>query len=102
MPKGWFVGEFLPKTFGPRHSRNVEVKWGVHPKGEGKPPPGTSRGLTTLSLLISGCFTLTFTKECRSVTLEKPGDYVIFPHDSQHYWIANEDSVIVSIRWPQG
>ena len=29
--KGWFIGSFMDKSLGLRHTNDVEVKWGIHP-----------------------------------------------------------------------
>ena len=32
--RGWLIGHFLGEDDGVRASRDVEVKWGIHPAGE--------------------------------------------------------------------
>ena len=34
--RGWLLGHFIGEGDDPRASRAVEVKWGVHPAGEGR------------------------------------------------------------------
>jgi hypothetical protein len=41
---------------GVRASRDVEVKWGIHPAGEGREDWVTDEQRTTLLLLVSGRF----------------------------------------------
>lgn len=114
---GWFVGD-LPAwlhgrgaasdeaiaALGVRASSVVEVKWGFHPAG--MPRPGgwvASSAITTLSVLISGSFEVSFRARegdaIRIVPLRRVGDYVISAADYEHTWRAIEDSVILSVRW---
>jgi hypothetical protein len=48
-------------------------------------------------LLISGRFRIDLPD--RSVVLAEQGDYIVF-HGLNHTWIAEQASVVVSIRWP--
>lgn len=48
-------------------------------------------------LLVSGRFRVEFPE--RSVVLTERGDYVVF-HGVDHSWFAEEESVILGIRWP--
>ena len=57
---GWFIGHFIGDD--PlRQSRDVEVKWGIHPKGQ-KNQGGFLANQTarTISILVSGKFRLRF------------------------------------------
>ncbi|HEY6812407.1 MAG TPA: hypothetical protein VI074_06915 [Propionibacteriaceae bacterium] len=36
--RGWLIGHFLGDSDGIRSSRDVEVKWGIHPAGEAGTP----------------------------------------------------------------
>jgi hypothetical protein len=49
-------------------------------------------------LLVSGKFRLDLS--VGSVTLEKQGDYVVWGPGIDHSWQAEEDSVVVTVRWP--
>jgi hypothetical protein len=42
--RGWLLGHFIDLADGVRSSKDVEVKWGIHPAGEKRPsgPPMTS------------------------------------------------------------
>lgn len=49
-------------------------------------------------LLVSGKFRLDLS--AGSVTSEKQGDYVVWGPGIDHSWQADEDSVVVTVRWP--
>jgi hypothetical protein len=94
--RGWLLGHFMPSG-DPRHSEAVEIKWGVHPAGDQRPGWVTDDPRSILSVLISGRFRVDLRD--RSVVLAKQGDYVVF-HGQDHTWEAEEESVVVSVRWP--
>ncbi len=94
--RGWLLGHFMPAG-DPRRSADVEVKWGVHPLGEGRAEWVTGERRTALIVLVSGRFRVDFPD--RSVALANQGDYVVFQGIS-HSWMAEEESVIVGVRWP--
>ncbi len=52
--RGWFVGHFLDDASNIRASDAVEIKWGVHPKGEGRDSWHTGEQRTTVVLLVKG------------------------------------------------
>lgn len=94
--RGWLLGHFMPDG-DPRHSDAVEIKWGVHPAGEQRPGWVADDPRSILSVLISGRFRIDLPD--RSVVLAKQGDYVVF-RGANHTWQAEEESVVVSVRWP--
>jgi hypothetical protein len=94
--RGWLLGHFMPPG-DPRNSDAVEVKWGVHPAGEQRRGWVTDDPRSILSVLISGRFRIDLAD--RSVVLAEQGDYVVF-HGVDHTWQAEEESVVVSVRWP--
>jgi hypothetical protein len=99
---GWFVGQFVSEELGLRHQRALEVKWGIHPKGECRRAFAHYRSATTISILVSGIF-ITWIKlrdELREITLSKPGDYIAFAPGVGHSWEAREDCVVISVRFP--
>jgi quercetin dioxygenase-like cupin family protein len=51
-------------------------------------------------LMVSGRFRLDLTTG--SVTLQLQGDYVVWGPGIDHSWQAEEDSVVVTVRWPSG
>jgi hypothetical protein len=99
--KGWFIGHFLEEC-SPRHSRDVEIKWGTHPKNETNEGFAANRTAHSLSILISGKFRLIFQVDDRAeeVLLEKPGDFALWNPGVPHNWKAEEDTIILTVRWP--
>ncbi|MFD7030673.1 signal peptidase I [Streptomyces sp. NPDC059917] len=95
--RGWLLGHFKAAD-DPRHSADVEIKWGVHPKGEERAQWVTGEERTALQVLISGRFRLEFPG--RTVVLAEQGDYVIWGRGVDHSWHAEEDAVVLTVRWP--
>lgn len=96
--RGWIVGSFLPKESGLRHSDDVEIKWGVHKKGETRAEWTVGETRTTIGVLVSGKFELEFRD--RAISLINSGDYVMWGPGVDHKWRALDDCVLVTIRWP--
>ncbi|HET9092465.1 MAG TPA: hypothetical protein VFN50_08645 [Acidimicrobiales bacterium] len=94
--RGWLVGHFMEPD-DPRHETGVEVKWGAHPAGEERPEWVAAESRSALILLVEGRFTVELPS--RRVRLERRGDYVLF-RGVPHTWRAEEDSVLVVVRWP--
>ena len=94
--RGWLLGHFRPAG-DPRHSEDVEIKWGMHAPGERRAWWVSGEKRSALLILISGRFRVELTG--RSVLLAKPGDYVVF-HGVDHSWHAEEESVLMTVRWP--
>lgn len=97
VDRGWLLGHFK-EPGDPRHSEDVEIKWGVHPKGEERAQWVRGESRTALQVLISGRFRLEFPG--RSVVLAEQGDYVVWGRGVDHSWYAEEDSVVLTVRWP--
>jgi mannose-6-phosphate isomerase-like protein (cupin superfamily) len=93
---GWLLGHFMP-TGDIRRSDDVEIKWGVHPPGEERAQWVLQEERTSLHVLVSGRFRIEVPG--RSVLLARPGDYVVL-HRVGHSWRAEEQSVLLSVRWP--
>ncbi|CAM5634033.1 hypothetical protein SVIOM342S_04458 [Streptomyces violaceorubidus] len=55
LDRGWLLGHFKEAS-DPRHSEDVEIKWGVHPKGDERAHWVTGEDRTALQVLISGRF----------------------------------------------
>jgi quercetin dioxygenase-like cupin family protein len=49
-------------------------------------------------LLVSGRFRLDLT--IGTTTLERQGDYVVWGPGIDHSWQAEQDSVVITVRWP--
>lgn len=100
--RGWFVGNFIPKEFGLRHSEDVEMRWAVHAAGEERPDWVTGETRTAICILISGQVEFTFRNHDgeRQVTLSKQGDFVMWGKGDDHKWRAPVDAVTLAVRWP--
>ena len=94
---GWVLGHFLPED-DLRHSTAVEVKWGVHAAGDRRAQWVRGEERITLAVLVSGRFRLEFPG--RSAPLAEPGDYVLWGKGVDHSWEAEQDSVVLIVRWP--
>ncbi|WP_214108124.1 signal peptidase I [Acrocarpospora catenulata] len=97
MDRGWLLGHFKPPSE-VRHSKDVEIKWGVHPAGDERAQWVTGEYRTALLILVSGRFRVELPG--RSVLLAEQGDYVVWGHGVDHSWRAEEDSVVLTVRWP--
>jgi len=97
LDRGWILGHFKEPD-DPRHSGAVEVKWGIHPRGDERLQWVRGEKRTALLVLISGRFRVEF--RTRSVILEQQGDYVVWGPGVDHSWFAEEESVLLTVRWP--
>jgi quercetin dioxygenase-like cupin family protein len=97
--RGWLLGHFLDAGYaGPRSTEALEVKWGIHPAGEARPEWTADDQRTAMLLLVSGRFRLDLTTG--TTTLERQGDYVVWGPGIDHSWQAEQDSVVITVRWP--
>jgi hypothetical protein len=94
--RGWFIGHFIPAPV--RSSRDVEVKWGLHPAGEERPTWSPGDLTSTMVLLVKGRFKVLW--EGGEVEFSRPGDYAVWGPGTAHRWAAIEDSVVLTVRWP--
>jgi hypothetical protein len=100
--QGWFVGQFLPHSFGLVRQPAVEIKWAQHIKGERRPRFGQWSNATTISILVNGSFVVRFKLPdgMREVVLAAQGDYVAFAPGVEHSWEALEDCLVITVRFP--
>ena len=96
--RGWFLGHFMETAAGLQHDDRVEVKWGAHSAGETRAAWVQNEAATTLSILVRGRFRITFAHA--EYLLEREGDYLLWPPGVAHHWRADEDSIILTVRWP--
>jgi quercetin dioxygenase-like cupin family protein len=89
--RGWLLGHFLEGSNGVRASDAVEVKWGIHPAGDGRDSWQTDEQRTTILLLVKGRFRLDLS--VGTFVLERQGDYAVWGPGMDHSWHAEEDSV---------
>jgi hypothetical protein len=95
--RGWLLGHFKePGDL--RHSDGVEIKWGIHPKGDERAQWVRGERRTALLVLITGRFVMRFPD--RDVVLAEQGDYVVWGEGVDHSWFAEEESVVMTVRWP--
>jgi len=96
--RGWFVGHFMPGEGSPLASRDVELKWFTHAKGETRSEWSPAIAARTLNLLIRGHFVLRFPD--REVALTREGDFVLFGPGVPHSFRSVEESLVLTVRWP--
>jgi quercetin dioxygenase-like cupin family protein len=96
--RGWLVGHFIDQSEGARSSKDVEVKWGIHPAGDKRPEWTSDDRRTTLVLLVNGQFRVNLTEGTSTMT--RQGDYVMWGPGIDHCWEALVDSVVITVRWP--
>ncbi len=95
---GWFIGHFITPSHDLRSTTDLEVKWGVHAKGDRRTDWTVDTQVTSLSVLIAGRFRLEFVD--RSVVLAEQGDYVLWVPGVEHSWEAEADSTVLTVRFP--
>jgi len=101
--RGWFIGQFVPADFGLRRREDLEVKWGIHHRGEQRRMKWSfNRTATTTSILIDGVFVLKLrgADGYEEIKLSKRGDYAIINAGIEHSWYAETDSIVLTIRAP--
>jgi hypothetical protein len=81
-----------------RSTKDVEVKWGIHPLGDTRAQWTADDQRTTMVLLVEGTFKVDLTEG--SVTLAKQGDYLVWGPGIDHSWEALAPSVVITVRWP--
>lgn len=96
--RGWLLGHFMDPSTGVRATKDVEVKWGVHPLGDKRADWTHDDARTTLVLLVEGRFRVDLTEG--SVTMERQGDYVMWGPGIDHSWEALDSSIVITVRWP--
>jgi quercetin dioxygenase-like cupin family protein len=96
--RGWVVGHFIGDAHEVRASEAVEIKWGIHLAGEGRQAWTADEQRTTVLLLVKGRFRLDLT--VGTIVLKNEGDYAIWGPGIEHSWQAEEDSVVITVRWP--
>jgi quercetin dioxygenase-like cupin family protein len=97
--RGWLLGSFVDTATHSaiRKTDAIEIKWGIHPKGDQRPEWAVDDSQVTILLLVSGRFRLDLTTA--SITLDTQGDYVVWGPGLNHSWQAEDDSVVITIRW---
>jgi hypothetical protein len=91
---------------GLRNNTTVEMKWGIHSKGDRR-PNGWARQSekTAISFLIRGEFVLRLREPGQNAPLQEVrlgelGDYVIWNESRhEHDWHAITEALILTVRW---
>ena len=96
--RGWFLGHFIPEGDDALHSSDLEVKWFTHAKGETRPQWSPANDVRTLNILIRGRFVLLFPDH--EVLLKNEGDFVLFGPGIAHSFRSEEQSLVLTVRWP--
>jgi hypothetical protein len=96
--RGWLLGAFIDPAEGVRSSKDVEVKWGIHPIGDKRVQWTADDQRTTMVILVEGIFRVDLTEG--SITMAKQGDYIVWGPSIDHSWEALAPSVVITVRWP--
>jgi quercetin dioxygenase-like cupin family protein len=80
-----------------RRNDDVEIKWGIHPSGEAREAWHDDESRTTVLILIKGRFRIDLS--VGSHVLEREGDYAMWGPGIGHSWKAEDDSVVLTVRW---
>lgn len=96
--RGWLLGHFIDPSEGVRSSKDVEVKWGIHPAGEKRAEWTSDDQRTTMVIMVEGNFRIDLTET--SATLARQGDYLVWGPGIDHSWEAVTDSIVITVRWP--
>jgi hypothetical protein len=96
--RGWLIGHFIEDQDDIRATNDVEIKWGIHPAGDERSAWSTGEYRTTVLILVEGRFRLNLPDE--SIVLATRGDYVMWGAGLDHSWRAEDDSIVITVRWP--
>ncbi len=95
----WFVGHFVDvEQMNLRKTDQAEVQLRRHPEGNRKEGWARNHKACTLVILIRGRFVVEFQEG--EVVLGEEGDYALWPPDLPHSWRAEEETLVVTVRWP--
>ena len=95
---GWFIGHFIKPENSPRSTNAIEVKWASYVAGDKRTNWSQNVTATTISVLFRGRFHVIFSD--KEYIMTKEGDYVLTPPGVTHSWYAEQDTIILTIRWP--
>jgi mannose-6-phosphate isomerase-like protein (cupin superfamily) len=96
--RGWFLGHFMPGDDNPLRTSDLELKWYTHAKGETRSEWAPGNPVKTLNILIRGRFVLLFPD--REIALAEEGDYVLFGPGVPHSFRSEQESLVLTVRWP--
>lgn len=96
--RGWLVGHFINRDHhNLRRADDVEVKWVLHPAAQQRDSWASDETATTLCMLTRGQSRLHLSTGIYTLTNE--GDYLMWDPGVDHFWHAEEDSLVLTIRW---
>jgi hypothetical protein len=84
----------LPAHGGRSACHRADAQGAAHSRLDSPPP----RPIQPLLILVRGRFRLDLS--VASTTLEKEGDYAVWGPGIDHSWRAEEDSIVITVRWP--
>jgi len=96
--RGWFLGHFMDPAEGIRSTNDIELKWSFHPVGDQRATWSPADPRSTVVLLVQGRFRVDLPDT--SATLHRQGDYIVWGPGHEHSWQAEEDSTVITVRWP--
>jgi hypothetical protein len=96
--RGWLLGHFIEPTDDVRSTGALEIKWGIHPAGDRRAEWVDDEQRTTLVLLVSGRFRVELS--VGTVEMNRQGDFAVWGPGIDHSWYAEQDSVVITVRWP--
>lgn len=96
--RGWLLGHFISDETAARKTEALEIKWGVHAAGDQRPEWTSGEERTTLVIMVRGKFRVDLS--VGNILLEREGDYATWGPGIEHSWQAEEDSVVITVRWP--
>jgi hypothetical protein len=96
--RGWILGHFMPGEDHPLRTRDVELKWCTHAAGETRPEWSPPAEVRTLNVLLHGRLVLVFPEE--EIVLASEGDFVIFGPGIAHSYRSEQESLVLTVRWP--
>ena len=101
--RSWLVGHFKdPGDI--RYDEDVEVKVSSHVKGEARAEWTKGEVRRTFFMLVSGRWRIDLAVEGgdggETIVLTKPGDYIVWGPGVAHTYRAEEDSTVITVRWP--
>lgn len=95
--RNWVIGSFVD-TSSIFNSKEIEVKWGMHPQPI-KVSQGKTNSRKSLAILIQGQMIIHFPTLDKTIVLSKIGDYVSWDKHIPHTYDIIKDTIIITIRW---
>jgi len=97
--KGWLLGHFIKSPI-LLNSTDIEIKWGIHKKGEKYKKAKGNKKAKSLAILVRGRVRIYFPDQNKAVVLSKEGDFLIWSPKIFHLTEFLDDTRMLTIRWP--